>query len=86
MMDGYQAAWVWLAVMPLLWIALVGLIVWLVARFAVGAGDRRAAAERMSATRETPEQILDRRFASGEIDEDTYTRARDRLASYRGRP
>jgi len=31
-------------------------------------------------SRETPREILDRRFASGEIDEETYRRTRDQLA------
>ncbi|MGW7261028.1 hypothetical protein [Streptomyces sp. NPDC054834] len=36
--------------------------------------------------RETPEEILDRRFASGEIDADAYPEARERLAAHRPRP
>lgn len=36
--------------------------------------------------RERPEEILDRRFASGEIDADTYSEARKRLAAHRPGP
>ncbi|WP_304454332.1 SHOCT domain-containing protein [Nocardiopsis sp. YSL2] len=86
MMYWNQTSWIWMAVMPLVWIVVIGLVVWLVARFAVNTDTRREGPQRTSASRETPEEILDRRFASGEIDLDTYTEARDRLSSYRERP
>jgi putative membrane protein len=65
--------------MPLLWIALIGLIVWAAIRLAQRPSDRTDAQPQ----RETPQEILDRRFASGEIDAETYTRARDTLAGKR---
>lgn len=86
MMYWDQTNWIWMALMPLIWIVVIGLIVWLVARFAVGTNGRRDGADQTNSTRETPEEILDRRFASGEIDLDTYTEARDRLSSYRKKP
>ena len=58
-------AWV---LMGVFWVALVALIVWLVATLLPRArqpDDARALAER-------PEDILDRRLASGEIDPATY--------------
>ena len=75
MMYGSWGGWGWMVLMPLFWIALVGLIVW-----AVVAATRRpvgGAAEHQR--RETPREILDRRFASGDIDAEAYTRARDQL-------
>lgn len=82
MMYGYGTGSVWMMLMPLLWIALIAAIVWAVIRLA-----QRPGGEHHTPHRETPEEILDRRFALGEIDEDTYTRTRDRLAGGRsGRP
>ncbi|MFB9904310.1 SHOCT domain-containing protein [Allokutzneria oryzae] len=78
--------WAWMAFMPLLWIVLIGLIVWAVVRLTqrhVG-GDHGQ--DRGWPPRETPEEILDRRFASGEIDADAYTEARERLAAGKPRP
>jgi putative membrane protein len=68
--------WGWMMLMPLLWIALIAVIVWAVVRLAGRPADRAADQPR----RETPQEILDRRFASGEIDADAHTQARDRLA------
>ncbi|MGW1591564.1 SHOCT domain-containing protein [Streptomyces sp. NPDC002386] len=87
--DG--GGWAWMAFMPLLWIVLIGLVVWaaihLVRR---PSGDRGGGTDRGWASggtsRETPEEILDRRFASGEIDADAYHEARRHLSSYRARP
>jgi putative membrane protein len=75
MMHGGWVGWGWttMMLMPLLWIVLTGLIVWAAIRLSqhqTGAQPRR----------ETPQEILDRRFASGEIDAETYVRARDTLA------
>jgi putative membrane protein len=74
MMYGYGAGW-WMLLMPLLWIALIGVIVWAAVRVAQPAGTRRT-----EPYRETPQEILDRRYARGEIDDDTYVRARARLS------
>ena len=66
--------------MGLFWVALLALIVWLVVRLlptrgrrSVGCGDS-----------ESPEEILDRRFARGEIDEQTYASQRAALTAARG--
>ena len=86
--DGGWAAW--MAFMPLLWIALIGLVVWAVIRLTrrpSGRGDDTDRGWLPTGTpRETPEEILDRRFASGEIDADAYHEARKHLATYRPRP
>jgi len=69
------AAWLFVGVF---WAALVVLIVWLVMRL-LPSRDRWA-------TRgpDSPEEILDRRFARGEIDEETYRAQRAALADSRG--
>ena len=70
----------WL-VMGAFWAALLALIIWLVVRLLPGGGRETTAAPR----RESPEEILDRRFALGEIDESTYTAQRTALAAARAR-
>jgi putative membrane protein len=76
MMYGYGSGWIWMILMPLMWIALTAVIIWAAVRLV----QRPADGERHPRVRETPQEILDRRYASGEIDADEYTRARDHLA------
>jgi putative membrane protein len=76
MMNGYGGCWGWMILMPLVWLGLAGVIVWAVVRLV----QRPSDAERPTQHRETPQEILDRRFASGEIDADAYTKARAHLA------
>src|SRR6266516_3759609 len=64
-----------MAIMPAVWIVPIGLIVWA----AIGLTQRPASHDHDP---EAPEEILDRRYASGEIDADTYT-ARKSLAEHR---
>jgi putative membrane protein len=64
--------------MGLFWLVLLGVIIWAVVRLLPA---RRTGPEREL---ETPEDILDRRFARGEIDLDTYQAQRAALASARG--
>jgi putative membrane protein len=61
------------------WVALLALIVWLVVRL-LPAGNRPSAEPGV----ESPEDILDRRFARGEIDEQSYAAQRSALAAHRG--
>ncbi|MFI6355351.1 SHOCT domain-containing protein [Streptomyces sp. NPDC050743] len=82
----WDGGWAWMAFMPLLWIALIALAVWAGIRFAHHPTTRGASAPRAPEPRETPEEILDRRFATGEIDTDTYTEARQRLAAHKPGP
>jgi putative membrane protein len=64
--------------MFLFWVAVIGLVVWAVATLLPrnrpgGQGGRQ----------DTPEEILDRRFAQGEIDAEQYRRAREELTANR---
>lgn len=65
-----------MAFMPVVWAVLIGLLVWAVVRLTHTPPGRDQSGER----RETPQEILDRRYASGEIDTETYTEARKHLA------
>ena len=74
MMGWYQNDWSGAAVfgmvmMVALWGGLVALAVWAIARFT------RSDRPRPQET-ESPRAILDRRFASGEIDAESYAKAR----------
>jgi putative membrane protein len=60
--------------MPLLWIALIPVVVWAVVRLIQPGGGGPNTPHR-----ETPLQILDRRYAQGQIDDAAYTNARARL-------
>lgn len=68
------AGWIF---MGLFWIALIGLVVWAV--IALLPRSRPSGQGRS----ETPEEILDRRFALGEIDAEQYGRMREQLAGNR---
>jgi putative membrane protein len=87
MMGGYgndgMGAGQWL-VMGLFWLALIGVIIWAVIRLlpvhdgGTGHGDSAAGVE-------SPQEILDRRFARGQIDLETYQVQRAALVSARGK-
>jgi putative membrane protein len=64
--------------MGLFWLGLVALVVWLVIR-QLPSRDRRDIGSGQRA-----EEILDRRFARGEIDEETYRSQRAALIEARG--
>ncbi len=71
----------WIA-MAIFWIALLGLIIWLVSRaFSPGRDQPESRVDR--GWHESADQVLDRRFASDEIDEPTYHRMREVLRSGR---
>jgi putative membrane protein len=86
--GGYGAIWI---VMVVFWILLLGLITFLVVRLLPGGGSRPSPLAGGPGDRaalpperpETPEQILDRLFALGEIDEQTYRSRRTALAEMR---
>lgn len=66
--------------MAVFWVALIVLIVWLVTRaFSPGSSQRETRGD--SSWQESADQVLDRRFAAGEIDEPTYHRMREALRS-----
>jgi putative membrane protein len=65
--------------MGLVWFVIIGLIVWAVVALLPGTRSARGSAG------ERPEEILDRRFATGEIDVEQYRKAREELAAARGK-
>jgi len=67
--------------MVLFWVVLIALIAWAVTRLLPA---RRQEGGSPQPAPETPEEILDRRFARGEIDLETYQTQRAALASARG--
>lgn len=79
MMYGNQWGWNAMMLMPVVWIALVAIIVWAVVRLTRTTNHDRATTHEGS-SREGPKEILDRRLASGEVDAATYTQIRDQLA------
>lgn len=82
MMGGYYGLGsAWMMLMPLLWIALLGVVIWAAVRLTQGPARGSASREtEPPQRRETPLEILDRRFASGEIDAAAYDEARTRLS------
>ncbi len=67
--------------MGLFWVLLLALIVWLVARLLPTGGGPTSGGP---AGPDSPEQILDRRFALGEVDLETYQAQRAALVAARG--
>ncbi|MEZ5117504.1 MAG: SHOCT domain-containing protein [Candidatus Nanopelagicales bacterium] len=70
--------WLMMLVMLLFWVAVVALAVWGVVHL--------TRTDRTSAPVESPRAILDRRFASGEIDAEEYARMRALLDERGGSP
>lgn len=80
---GGAGPFLWI-VMAVFWIALIGLIVFLVIRLLPGShADRGPTSASPGTVNESPEQVLDRLFALGEIDEATYRSRRTALAEMR---
>lgn len=69
----------WL-VMSLVWLVLLGVILYLVVRLLPGGSGGGSSRE----GQESPEEILDRRFARGEIESETYQAQRAALRQARG--
>ncbi|MFR9802814.1 SHOCT domain-containing protein [Pseudonocardia sp. RS010] len=84
MMDGSMMGWAW--VWPVLLLIGLALLGYLVFRLAQSRGSAGAApgggtrSEGSPGTRSSAQQILDERYARGEIDEAEYRRRRDELA------
>ena len=74
-MMGWGGGW-WgfgMLAMGLFWVGVLGVIVWAVARLT----SRPEPPQR--SVPETPRQVLDRRFAAGELDEEQYLQGRRML-------
>ena len=86
-MMGYGGAgwggmgWGGVVGMVLVWVVLIGLIVWAATRLLPS---RRGGNVNQQSAQDTPEEMLDRRFARGEIDLENYQSQRAALASARG--
>jgi putative membrane protein len=76
--GGGMGAGMWMF-MGVFWLVLLALIIWAVVRLLLS---RDGGSERDV---DTPEEILDRRFARGEIDLETYQAQRAALGSARGK-
>nr|WP_225443500.1 hypothetical protein [Lolliginicoccus lacisalsi] len=76
MMLGWDGAgWSWMMLMPVVWIALLAVLVWaMIVLIRSGASDPSAP---------TAEQLLDRRLVNGEIDPEEYSALRRRLRGQR---
>ncbi|MCB0911733.1 MAG: hypothetical protein KDB60_08980 [Propionibacteriaceae bacterium] len=66
--------------MVVLWVVLIAGIVWAVSRLLPG----RRVTPGSRPAQDSPEDILDRRFARGEIDLETYQAQREALSRMRG--
>ena len=80
-MNG-AAPFLWIG-MGLFWLALIGLAVYFVVRLLPAGGGSNPQASAGIVSAETAEQILDRLFATGEIDEQTYRARRGALTEMR---
>ena len=74
MMGWGSGGWSWMSglgmvLMVILWVGLIALVVW-------GVGVLTRGHSSGTTTMESPRQILDRRFASGEMDAGQYAEAR----------
>lgn len=79
-MGGYAPVmWIFMLVF---WVALIALVVFLAVR--LFPSDRRTTGATPTGVQETPAQILDRMFATGQIDEETYRSRRSALVEMRG--
>jgi putative membrane protein len=83
MMGWYGAGMGWggWVAMGLFWLVLLGVILYLVVRLLPAGSGGGTGRERP----ESPEEILDRRFARGEIDIETYQQQREALSAARGK-
>jgi len=75
MMYGYWPGEWLMILMPLAWIVLIAAVAWAVVRLA-----RPSAVTGPGGGTATALQILDRRYAAGEIDDATYARMRGRMS------
>jgi|SRR5512135_3438755 putative membrane protein len=82
MMWGYGSGWpmLWMVFWNIIWLVLLALLIWALIRWLTGRTSRAAGHDWDSAspTRSALE-ILQERYARGEIDETTFERMRERL-------
>lgn len=74
--------------MVVLWVAVIAVVVWAVAGIFPGGAPGSGSPppeRREDGDRESPEELLDRRLASGEIDPEAYDQIRERLEATRER-
>jgi putative membrane protein len=71
--GAWQGGW-WMAGMMVFWIAVIGIGIWLIVRLTDRRGEQNPKTESARA-------ILDRRFASGELNAEQYAEARRLLES-----
>ncbi|MEI6624310.1 MAG: SHOCT domain-containing protein [Actinomycetes bacterium] len=69
--------------MGLFWVALIVVIVFLVIKLLPGSGASATGVSRAADPQESPDEMLDRMFAAGEIDEPTYRARRTALNDMR---
>ncbi|MBA3822844.1 MAG: SHOCT domain-containing protein [Ktedonobacterales bacterium] len=89
MMWGYDGSWSWggmamMTVSLLFWLAIVGLFFFLLVRWlrvAAGSGAHLFGAGTHPSTMLSARQLLEQRYARGEIDETTFQRMRDQLTT-----
>ncbi|GAA1072418.1 hypothetical protein GCM10009663_10020 [Kitasatospora arboriphila] len=81
-MHGDGGGWAWMMFLPLLWIGLAGLIGWAAVHLAHRPAERQGESAPPGPVpgHATPREVLDRRYASGEIDTTAYREAREHLA------
>lgn len=80
---GGSGSFMWIF-MGVFWIALIVAIVFLVIKLLPSGGAASVSSKALGNANESPEQILDRMFAVGEIDEQTYRARRTALSEMRG--
>jgi putative membrane protein len=75
------ADWWWMGLMMVFWLAVLMLLVWAVIRISRALDSRHDHAGAAPGRPETAREVLDRRYAAGEIDSATYGEMLARLQS-----
>lgn len=71
--------WWWMGFMMLFWLAVLVLLVWAVLRLTRALESRHGSEATRPERLESPRDVLDRRYAAGEIDSAAYAERRARL-------
>lgn len=67
--DAHGWAWLWMLVPTLFWVTLIGFVAWVIVSLGSGRRERE----------ENALEILQRRYASGELDHEEFERRRQTL-------